>query len=96
MTIIQQLEQKGVEQSIKQGNLVGKERCNEKGRSEGKVEVSRSMLQKGVDRKTVIKMTCLTDDDLARSRHRAFRCPISGRQRIRLLPVINIGVGVVA
>jgi len=69
MTIAQQLKQKGIEQGIKQRNLVGKDRCNEKGRSEGKLEIDRSMLQNGVDRNTIIKTTGLTVDNLARLRH---------------------------
>ncbi|MGK0603573.1 Rpn family recombination-promoting nuclease/putative transposase [Yokenella regensburgei] len=41
----------------------------EKGRNEGKLEVARTMLQNGIDRNTVMKMTGLTEDDLAQIRH---------------------------
>lgn len=53
MTIAQQLEQKGIE----------------KGRSEGKREaalkIARTMLQKGLEHKTIMELTGLTSDDLA-------------------------------
>ncbi|EDQ1756878.1 ISNCY family transposase, partial [Salmonella enterica] len=39
------------------------------GRQEGKLEVARTMLQNGIDRNTVMKMTGLTEDDLAQIRH---------------------------
>ena len=65
MTIAQQLEQKGIEKGIQ----LGEQRGIEKGRNEGKLEVARTMLQNGIDRNTVIKMTGLTEDDLAQIRH---------------------------
>ena len=65
MTIAQQLEQKGIEKGI----LLGEQRGIEKGRHEGKLEVARTMLQNGIDRNTVMKMTGLTEDDLAQIRH---------------------------
>lgn len=61
MTIAQQLEQKGIEKGIQQGEQRGIEK--------GKLEVARTMLQNGIDRNTVIKMTGLTEDDLAQIRH---------------------------
>ena len=36
---------------------------------EGKLEVARTMLRSGIDRSTVMKMTGLTEDDLAQIRH---------------------------
>ncbi|MEN4600918.1 Rpn family recombination-promoting nuclease/putative transposase [Pantoea agglomerans] len=73
MTIAQQLEQKGIEkgieQGIEQGIQLGEQRGIEKGRNEGKLEVARTMLHNGIDRSTVIKMTGLTEDDLAQIRH---------------------------
>lgn len=57
MTIAQQLEQKGIQ--------LGRQ----EGRNEGKLEVARTMLQNGIDRSTVMKMTGLTEDDLAQIRH---------------------------
>lgn len=61
MTIAQQLEQKGIEKGIQLGEQRGIEK--------GKLEVARTMLQNGIDRNTVIKMTGLTEDDLAQIRH---------------------------
>lgn len=69
MTIAQQLEQKGIEKGIEQGIQLGEQRGIEKGRNEGKIEVARTMLQNGIDRSTVMKMTGLTEDDLAQIRH---------------------------
>lgn len=53
MTIAQQLEPKGLE----------------KGRQEGKMEVARNLLQKGVPLQSVRELTGLSDDDLAKIRH---------------------------
>ncbi|EHN2574881.1 Rpn family recombination-promoting nuclease/putative transposase, partial [Salmonella enterica] len=68
-TIAQQLEQKGIEKGIQ----LGEQRGIEKGRSEGEREatlkIARTMLQNGIDRNTVMKMTGLTEDDLAQIRH---------------------------
>ncbi|KSY26031.1 hypothetical protein APU02_18310 [Citrobacter sp. 50677481] len=61
MTIAQQFEQKGIEKGIQQGE----QRSIEK----GKHEVARTMLQNGIDRNTVMKMTGLTEDDQAQIRH---------------------------
>ncbi|EBF4221241.1 ISNCY family transposase, partial [Salmonella enterica] len=41
----------------------------EKGRNEGKLEVARTMLQNGLDRSTVMKMTGLDAEDLEQIRH---------------------------
>ncbi|EHP1983507.1 hypothetical protein P8M82_004756 [Escherichia coli] len=35
----------------------------------GKLKIARTMLQNGIDRNTVMKMTGLTEDDLAQIRH---------------------------
>lgn len=56
--IAQQLEQKGIEKGRMEGIQIGEE----KGRHEGKLEVARTMLQNGLDRSTVMKMTGLTAD----------------------------------
>ncbi len=53
MTIAEQLEQKGIE----------------KGRKEEALKIARTMLNNGLDRPTVIKMTGLTEDELAKLRH---------------------------
>lgn len=69
MTIAQQLEQKGIEKGIEKGIQLGEQRGIEKGRNDGKFEVARTMLQNGLDRNTVMKMTGLSADDLAHIRH---------------------------
>lgn len=73
MTIAQQLEQKGIEKGRAEGIELGERRGIEKGRTEGQREatlkIARTMLQNGLDRKTVIEMTGLTSDDLAQIRH---------------------------
>ncbi|EAV3606166.1 IS3 family transposase [Salmonella enterica] len=65
MTIAQQLEQKGIEKGIEKGIQLGEQRGIEK----GKLEVARTMLRNGIDRSTVMKMTGLTENDLAHIRH---------------------------
>lgn len=69
MTIAQQLEQKGMEkgmeQGIEKGILLGEQRGIEK----GKLEVARTMLQNGLDHNTIMKLTGLTADELAKIRH---------------------------
>lgn len=65
MTIAQQLEQKGIEKGRMEGIQIGEE----KGRLEGKLEVARTMLQNGLDRSTVMKMTGLAAEDLDQIRH---------------------------
>ncbi|ENA2507870.1 Rpn family recombination-promoting nuclease/putative transposase, partial [Salmonella enterica] len=77
MTIAQQLEQKGIEKGIEKGRLEGIQIGEEKGRNEGKLEgereatlkIARTMLQNGLDRSTVMKMTGLTAEDLDQIRH---------------------------
>ncbi|EGP1138051.1 Rpn family recombination-promoting nuclease/putative transposase [Salmonella enterica] len=65
MTIAQQLEQKGIEKGIQ----LGEQRGIEKGEREATLKIARTMLQNGIDRSTVMKMTGLTEDDLAQIRH---------------------------
>ncbi|MBW5879303.1 Rpn family recombination-promoting nuclease/putative transposase [Yersinia enterocolitica] len=69
MTIAQQLEQKGIEKGIQLGEQRGIEKGRYEGKLEGKLEVARTMLQNGLDRTTVMKMTGLSEDDLAQIRH---------------------------
>ncbi|MBN1087274.1 Rpn family recombination-promoting nuclease/putative transposase [Erwinia aphidicola] len=69
MTIAQQLEQKGIEKGRAEGIQLGRQEGRTEGRLEGKLEVARAMLQNGIDRITVMKMTDLTEDDLAQLRH---------------------------
>jgi predicted transposase/invertase (TIGR01784 family) len=69
MTIAQQLEQKGIEKGIQLGEQRGIEQGRSEGRLEGKLEVARTMLQNGIDRNTVMRMTGLSEDELAQIRH---------------------------
>ncbi|MEQ4530569.1 MAG: Rpn family recombination-promoting nuclease/putative transposase [Mixta sp.] len=69
MTIAQQLEQKGIEKGIQKGIQLGRQEGRNEGKLEGKLEVARTMLENGIDRNTVMKMTGLTEDDLAQIRH---------------------------
>ena len=69
MTIAQQLEQKGIEKGIQLGEQRGIEKGRYEGKLEGKLEVARTMLQNGLDRNTVMKMTGLSEDDLAHIHH---------------------------
>lgn len=57
MTIAQKLEQKGEARGIV------------KGRVEGKLEVARTMLANGLDYATVMKMTGLSEEELAQICH---------------------------
>jgi predicted transposase/invertase (TIGR01784 family) len=65
MTIAQQLEQIGLEKGIEQGI--------EQGRTEGSrgasLRIARTMLESGMDRNTVMRMTGLNEDDLAQISH---------------------------
>ncbi|EGG9933750.1 ISNCY family transposase, partial [Salmonella enterica] len=62
---------------IEKGRLEGIQIGEEKGRNEGKLEgereatlkIARTMLQNGLDRSTVMKMTGLTAEDLDQIRH---------------------------
>ncbi|MGE0969626.1 Rpn family recombination-promoting nuclease/putative transposase [Klebsiella sp. WOUb02] len=65
MTIAQQLEQKGIEKGIQ----LGEQRGIEKGKLEARLDVARTMLDNGLDRSTVMKMTGLSEDDLSQLRH---------------------------
>lgn len=69
MTIAQQLEQIGIEKGLQQGIQLGRQEGRNEGKLEGKLEVARTMLQNGIDRNTVMKMTGLTEDDPAQIRH---------------------------
>lgn len=69
MTIAQQLEQKGIEKGIQQGIQLGEQRGIEKGEREATLKIARTMLQNGIDRNTVMKMTGLTEEDLAQISH---------------------------
>ncbi|EBR8575377.1 Rpn family recombination-promoting nuclease/putative transposase, partial [Salmonella enterica subsp. enterica] len=59
------LEQKGIEKGIQLGRQEGRS----EGEREATLKIARTMLQNGIDRTTVMKMTGLTEDDLAQIRH---------------------------
>lgn len=65
MTIAQQLEQKGIEKGIQLGRQEG----HSEGERDATLKIARTMLQNGLDRNTVMKMTGLTEDELAQIRH---------------------------
>ncbi len=69
MTIAQQLEQKGIEKGIQLGEQRGIEKGHSEGERQATPKIARTMLQNGIDRNTVMKMTGLTEDDLAQIRH---------------------------
>lgn len=67
MTIAQQPEQKGIEKGRAEGLQLGEQRGIEKGEHEAILKIARTMLQNGIDRSTVMKMTGLSEDELALS-----------------------------
>jgi predicted transposase/invertase (TIGR01784 family) len=73
MTIAQQLEQKGIEKGIEQGIekgiQLGEKRGFAKGLNQARIELARSMLQNGIDRSTVIKITGLSEAEMAHICH---------------------------
>ncbi|HDL7647547.1 TPA: Rpn family recombination-promoting nuclease/putative transposase, partial [Yersinia enterocolitica] len=58
-----------IEKGIQLGEQRGIEKGRYEGKLEGKLEVAQAMLQNGLDRTTVMKMTGLSEDDLAQIRH---------------------------
>ncbi|SFY02244.1 Rpn family recombination-promoting nuclease/putative transposase [Pantoea ananatis] len=69
MTIAQQLEQKGMEKGMEKGIQLGREEGRSEGEREATLKIARTMLQSGLDRETVMKMTGLSEDELALIRH---------------------------
>lgn len=69
MTIAQQLEQKGMEKGMEKGIQLGREEGRSEGEREATLKIARTMLQSGHDRETVMKMTGLSEDELALIRH---------------------------
>ncbi|MCS3431439.1 Rpn family recombination-promoting nuclease/putative transposase [Klebsiella sp. BIGb0407] len=61
MTIAEQLEQKGMEKGMEKGI--------EKGGREATLKIASTMLQKGIDRDSVMEMTGLAEDDMAQISH---------------------------
>lgn len=77
MTIAQQLEkkgiktglQKGLEQGLEQGLQLGREEGRFEGERKATLKIAMAMLQNGIDRNTVMKMTGLSEDELAKIQH---------------------------
>ncbi|WP_210484802.1 Rpn family recombination-promoting nuclease/putative transposase [Pantoea ananatis] len=69
MTIAQQLEQKGMEKGMEKGIQLGREEGRSEGEREATLKIARTMLQSGLDSETVMKMTGLSEDELALIRH---------------------------
>ncbi|WP_067699955.1 Rpn family recombination-promoting nuclease/putative transposase [Erwinia sp. ErVv1] len=73
MTIAQQLEKKGIKTGLEQGLEQGLQLGREEGRFEGErkatLKIAMAMLQNGIDRNTVMKMTGLSEDELAKIQH---------------------------
>ncbi|WP_447881796.1 Rpn family recombination-promoting nuclease/putative transposase [Serratia fonticola] len=69
MAIAQQLEQKGIEKGIEKGIQLGRQEGHSEGERDATLKIARTMLQNGLDRNTVMKMTGLTEDELAQIRH---------------------------
>ncbi|WP_342755448.1 Rpn family recombination-promoting nuclease/putative transposase [Pantoea sp. MBD-2R] len=69
MTIAQQLEQAGIEKGIEKGIQLGEQRGIEKGRKEEALKIAQAMLKNGLERATILKLTDLTEGDLAQIHH---------------------------
>lgn len=69
MTIAQQLEQKGIEKGIEKGIQLGRQEGHSEGERDATLKIARTMLQNGLDRNTVMKMTGLSEDELEQIRH---------------------------
>ncbi len=69
MTIAQQLEQIGVKKGIKEGILLGEEQGMIKGRREAALSIARSLLARGMDAESVLAVTGLMPEDLAKLPH---------------------------
>ncbi|EMX8181887.1 Rpn family recombination-promoting nuclease/putative transposase, partial [Salmonella enterica] len=54
---------------IEKGIQLGRQEGRSEGEREATLKIARTMLQNGIDRNTVMKMTGLTEDDLAQIRH---------------------------
>ena len=77
MTLAQQLEQKGLEKGLQRGRQEGMQEGIQKGIQKGiqlgdkeaRLEIARNMLENGLDRASVMKMTGLSEEDLSQIRH---------------------------
>lgn len=69
MTIAQQLEQKGIEKGRQEGMQLGEQKGRSEGEREATLKMALSMLQNGLDRTTVMKITGLSSDELKQLQH---------------------------
>ncbi|OWO87193.1 hypothetical protein B5C26_00710 [Photorhabdus luminescens] len=81
MTIAEKLRLEGEQRGIQKGIQLGEQRGiqlgeqkgiqlgEQKGRKEEAIKIARTMLVSGLDRTTVMKMTGLSEDELAQIRH---------------------------
>ena len=65
MTLAHQLEQKGLEKGLQRGPQEGMQL----GKREARLEIARNMLENGMDRMSVMKVTGLSEEDLKEIRH---------------------------
>lgn len=73
MTIAKQLEKqamdKGIQIGLERGKLEGIKEGIEEGKMEAKKELARTMLENGYDRRSVLKMTGLSESELSQTPH---------------------------
>ncbi|EAW8032114.1 hypothetical protein S838_22195 [Salmonella enterica] len=69
MTIAQQLEQIGINKGEKQGLEKGINIGEKQGFEKGKQEVARNMLTDGMDLRTVMRLTGLSEDEVKQIKH---------------------------
>ena len=73
MTLAQQLEQKGLEKGLEKGLQRGRQEGMQQGmqlgKREARMEIARNMLENGMDRMSVMKVTGLSEEDLKEIRH---------------------------
>jgi predicted transposase/invertase (TIGR01784 family) len=65
MTIAQKLEQKGLER----GRMLGREEGREEGQKEAALKIARTLLENGLERETVRRMTGLSEADMKQICH---------------------------
>jgi len=69
MTIADQLRLEGEQRGIQKGRIEGRMEGREEGGRETALKIARTMLASGLNRTMIMKMTGLTEAELARIRH---------------------------
>jgi len=69
MTIAEQLRLEGEQRGIQKGLQLGEQKGRQEGEREAALKIARTMLASGLDRAMVMKMTGLTETELANIRH---------------------------